>query len=267
MTQPTIDTVKKSGTRFYVDPNDADNRLPGVTSILNMLPKPFLQYWRAKIVAECAADNLEIVTSMMLKGEREAAIDYLKKSPQRSTGNSATIGTDVHNLCERIARGEDVGRVHPDHRPYLVGFESFIKDFEPEFLFVEETVWSDTHKYAGSFDAIVKIDGETICTDVKTTRSGVHSEVALQLSAYSNADHILKPDGSTVPIPTIDSCAVIHLRPERAQLVPVSNDPSLFDTFKSLRTVWEWDQGMSKRAVGKPVGSWDIPTEEKKGKR
>ena len=266
MTQPTIDTVKKSGTRFYVDPNDADNRLPGVTSILNMLPKPFLQYWRAKIVAECAADNLEIVTSMMLKGEREAAIDYLKKSPQRSTGNSATIGTDVHNLCERIARGEDVGRVHPDHRPYLVGFESFIKDFEPEFLFVEETVWSDTHKYAGSFDAIVKIDGETICTDVKTTRSGVHSEVALQLSAYSNADHILKPDGSTVPIPTIDSCAVIHLRPERAQLVPVSNDPSLFDTFKSLRTVWEWDQGMSKRAVGKPVASWDIP-EEKKGKR
>ena len=265
MTQPTIDTVKKSGTRFYVDPNDADNRLPGVTSILNMLPKPFLQYWRAKVVAECAADNLEIVTSMMLKGEREAAIDYLKKSPQRSTGNSATIGTDVHNLCERIARGEDVGRVHPDHRPYLVGFESFIKDFEPEFLFVEETVWSDTHKYAGSFDAIVKIDGETICTDVKTTRSGVHSEVALQLSAYSNADHILKPDGSTVPIPTIDSCAVIHLRPERAQLVPVSNDPSLFDTFKSLRTVWEWDQGMSKRAVGKPVGSWDI-AEEKKGR-
>ena len=266
MTHPTIDTVKKSGTRFYVDPNDDDNRLPGVTSILNMLPKPFLAFWRGKVVAECAADNVEILISMLLKGEREAAIDYLKKAPQRSTGNSATIGTEVHELCERISRGEDVGRVHPDHRPYLEGFENFIKEFKPEFLHVEDTVWSDTYGYAGSFDAIAKIDGEVVMLDNKTTRSGVHSEVAIQLSAYSNADHIIKPDGTTLPIPKIDSCAVVHLRPERAQLVPVSNDPSLFETFKALRAVWEWDQGMNKRAVGKPVGSWDIPTGGK-GKR
>ena len=266
MTQPKIDTVKKSGTRFYCSPDDNEVRLPGVTSILDQLPKPFLAFWRAKVCSEAALDNLEILVGMALKGERDAAVDYLKKAPQRSTGNSATIGSEVHDLCERIARGEDVGRVHPDHRPYLVGFENFIKEFKPEFLFIEDTVWSDTHGYAGSFDAMLKIDGETIIADWKTTRSGVHAEVALQLSAYANADHIIKPDGTKVDIPTVDSAMVCHLRPERTQLVPVSTDPQLFDTFLALRTVWEWSQSMSKRAVGKPVASWDIP-EDGKGKR
>ncbi len=56
-------------------------------------------------------------------------------------------------------------------------FNAFIDEFSPSFLFQEETVWSDTHLYAGSFDALAEIEGQRVWIDWKTTRSGVHEEV------------------------------------------------------------------------------------------
>ena len=41
-----IRTSKRGGSRFYVDPETAVKH-PGVTSIVGMLPKPFLVHWAA----------------------------------------------------------------------------------------------------------------------------------------------------------------------------------------------------------------------------
>src|SRR5690606_2486365 len=147
-------------------------------------------------------------------GDREGAIDYLKRAPVRDTGEAADLGSEVHDLVERIARGQDVGPVHPDLVPYVEAFEAFLSDFEPEFLLMEETVWNEEHGYAGSFDAIARFGDEVVVLDYKTTRSGVYPEVALQLTAYSRAEYVLKADGSREDIPSIDAGAVVHLRPE-----------------------------------------------------
>ena len=176
MTSP-VNAVKKGGSRFYVDPKTNQEAI-GVTSVLNNLPKPFLAFWRAKVVAESAFDGFGALADFVRRGDRDAATDWLKRAPGRSTGNSAQIGTDVHDLCERIARGEDIGPIHPDLQPYIDGFNSFIEEFSPEFLFLEETVWSEKHGYAGSFDAIAVIDGKTLIIDWKTTKSGVHAEIS-----------------------------------------------------------------------------------------
>ena len=98
-------------------------------------------------------DNLQAVVGLAMN-DRVGAIDYLKRAPMRSTGGAADTGTEVHDLCEQMARGQRLGRVHPDLQPFLQGFQEFLDEFTPEFLFLEETVWSDTHGYAGSFDAI-----------------------------------------------------------------------------------------------------------------
>ena len=258
MTTPKISTVQRGGSRFYIDPRDTSKRLPGVTSVLNMLPKPFLKFWASKVVAETAYDNIGTVVQMALTGQREGAIDYLKKAPDRFTGQAADVGSDVHDLLERLSLGESIGAVHPDLQPYIDGFHSFIAQYNPEFLFVEETVWSETHGYAGSFDAIAKIGDETIILDYKTTRSGVHDEVALQMSAYAHADYIMRDDGTTVPLPKIDGAAVLHLRPERTQLVPVAVSEPIFDAFKALLVVHNWDKNLSKGVLGKPLASWAV---------
>lgn len=257
MTSPKIDTVKKGGSRFYLDPVDPTVRVPGVTSVLNMLPKPFLKWWAAKVVAETAVENAGTVVQMMLSGERQGAIEFLKKSPDRFTGKAADMGTEVHDLIEQLARGEKIGRVHPDVKPYIDGWRAFNEEFEPEYLFVEETVWSDTYGYAGSFDAIVKINGETIMLDNKTTRSGVHEEVALQMAAYINADHIVNADGTTTPLPAMSGAAVLHLRPEATKLIPVAVNDELFEAFKALLAVWKYDTQTKKGVIGKAIGTWN----------
>src|SRR5690606_34277239 len=162
----------------------------------------------------------------------------LKRAPDRDTKRAADAGSEAHDLFERIAKGESVPRQHPDVQPFVDHFREFLDVADPDFLFMEETVWSETHDYAGSFDAMATIranlavvGGKLLVIDNKTTRSGVHEEVALQLSAYRHADYILRPDGSRVPMPKIEGGAVLHLRPEAWQLVPVDCGPEVLELF------------------------------------
>jgi hypothetical protein len=252
MTTPAIPTVKQGGSRFYVHPL-TDQKAVGVTSVLNMLPKEFLKFWAAKVTAETAVDQLGAVTNLVINGDREGAVDYLKRAHTRSVGGSANVGTEVHELAELMSRGLPIPPVHPDLQPYVDHFSEFLDIFQPEFLHIEETVWSETHGYAGSFDAIARIGNELVIIDNKTTRSGVHAEVALQLSAYERADYILRPDGTQVPIPELDAAAVLHLRPEGWKLVPVQTSDEAFAVFLALKEVMEWDKRLSKAVIGKPI--------------
>ncbi|WP_282203905.1 hypothetical protein [Kitasatospora fiedleri] len=255
-----VQTIKRGGSRFYVDPADGEIKVPGVTSVLGMLPKGFLTYWAAKLVAETAVNDLPAVLGIAMR-DQDAAIDYLKRAPSRFTARAADTGSDAHDLFERLARGERVGRVHPDMQQYARHFDAFLQAQQPEFLHLEETVWSDVHSYAGSFDAIAKIDGETVILDWKTTRSGVHEDVALQLKAYAKADRIiLAATGESIPVPTLDAAAVLHVRPEGAKLVPVDCSDDLFRFFTALLDVFQWDSTRKKSVIGRPV--WSTGVEE-----
>jgi hypothetical protein len=256
VTTPKVNTIKRGGARFYVEPSNGE-KVPGVTSVLGMLPKEFLRYWAAKMVAEEAVTDLGALVSIAMRdGGREAAVDYLKKAPDRTTRKAADIGTAAHDLFERLSRGELVGRVHPDLEPYARHFSEFLEVAQPEYHFMEETVWSDEHRYAGSFDAFATIQGERIWIDNKTTRSGIHEEVGVQLAAYRYAENIIRSDGTRVPMPKADGGAVLHVRPEGWKLVPVRADRVLFDeVFLPLRKVFEYEKAIKSTIVGQPVFS------------
>jgi hypothetical protein len=252
VTVPKVSTVKRGGSRFYVEPVTQD-KVPGVTSILNMLPKPFLQYWSAKMVAEFAVENFSAYSALIMNGQKQAAIDVLKGAPRRYTQGRADIGSEVHDLYERLSRGEDIGQVHPDYQPYIDHFNRWVDRFQPEFLFNEETVWSDKHRYAGSFDFIAKVEDEIVVGDFKTTKA-TYPEVALQLSAYRFADRIVRPDGNSVPLPAITGGAVFHVNDQGAEFIPVNVEEEVFDVFLALRNfVFEWDAVLSKEVIGRPI--------------
>lgn len=273
MTTPKINTIRRGGSRLYVHPESAE-KVPGVTSVLNMLPKGFLKFWAAKSVATAAVENLGEVVGITLKAGPDAAIDFLKRSPDRDVKQAADKGTEVHDLYETKAKAlmgvEDVvvpARLHPDLIPYAAIFDGFVIQFKPEFLYLEGTVWSETHGYAGSFDFIAWVtDPDTeerilVIGDWKTTRSGVHEEVALQLAAYAHADYIITPDGKKADIPPVSAGIVVHARPEGGKVVPARIDDEVFETFVALQKVFAWDREGKKHVLGRevPIVSYEEP--------
>jgi hypothetical protein len=91
--------------------------------------------------------------------------------------------------------------------------------------------------------------GKRYFMDWKTTRSGIHAEVGIQLAAYRYSDNIIRQDGTRVPTPEADGGMVVHVRPEGLKLVEVQADEECFEVFKALRQVFDYDKGLSKQIV------------------
>jgi hypothetical protein len=97
VTTPKINTIKRGGDRFYVSPEPGSSEIfPGVTSVLGKLPKEFLKFWAAKMVAETAVSDLGALVSIAMR-EPAAAIDYLKRAPDRETNRASDTGTAAHD--------------------------------------------------------------------------------------------------------------------------------------------------------------------------
>lgn len=249
-----VSTIKRGGSRFYVDPDDGNIKVPGVTSVVGQLPKDFLTFWAAKEAAEAAVNNWDIV-SELCKRDPKGAIDYLKGAHRRKSKAATDLGSACHDYFERLARGEVINdrHVHVDVKQHVRHFREFLDEVQPEFLYLEETIWHDTHKVAGSFDAIAKVDGDLVVLDWKTSRA-VYDSVSLQLSAYRYADRIILAEtGESVPMPELAGGAVLHVRPEGWSFVPVKCDREVFETFLALRKVFDWETAGKKKVVGKPI--------------
>jgi hypothetical protein len=251
-----VSTIKRGGSRFYVNPDDARIKVPGVTSVVGMLPKDFLTYWAAKESAEAAVTNWDIV-SKLVQRDPAGAVDYLKGAHRRKSKAASDLGSAAHDMFERQARGDYINprHVHVDIKPHVRWFDEFLQTIQPEFLHLEETVWSDAHQYAGSFDAIARVDGEIVVLDWKTSKA-VYDSVALQLSAYRYADRIIRSeDGESVDVPAMHGGAVLHVRPEGWQFVPVECGEAVYGAFLALREVFDWEADGKKKVVGKPIAS------------
>lgn len=256
MTTPKVNTVFRSGSRYYIHPTSGD-KAPGVTSVVGMLPKPFLKAWAAKEVATSAVRSLDGTgpdwLTPMIAADPESAIDFLKRSPDRNTKKAADIGTAAHGVFEAMLLGHEVGKLTEDLEPFRRQFADLLDTIQPETLRTEETVWSEKHSYAGSFDSLVRLQGETCIADAKTTRSGVHAEVALQLSAYAHADYMLDGEtGEHLLLPTITRGLVFHVRPEGWAVYEVPIGDEVFEHFLALRKTFTWDAQISRQIVGRP---------------
>ncbi|MEU5361125.1 hypothetical protein ACFY9R_26570 [Streptomyces albidoflavus] len=275
----SIDTIKKSGARFYVRDTAPDVNVPGVTSIIGMLPKQdFLAPWSAGLAADLAIDSFEYLRDMAQR-DRAGARRYISGAARRYTETRSKLGSRAHDVFERLMNGEEVDYVHSDIENHVEHFRQFLAAVNPELVRAEDVAWSYEHSYAGSFDAILRIwvtvdpnTGKIIITpdrsgtpilimvDYKTSKS-TYPEVALQLAAYRFADVIIDPDGNEEPMPEINSAAVLHITDDQWSFKGVRADDDAFDQFLTLRKTFDWVRQGSKDVIGKPLaGSSDKMT-------
>jgi hypothetical protein len=215
-------------THHYVDANG--ERIPGVTTILSEgLPKPALINWAGNTTAAYAVDNWETLQDLK-PSER---LERLKKARYEDRDTAAKRGTEVHELASRLMIGETI-TVPDELRGHVEAYARFLDDWEPTPILVESTVVSYHHGYAGTLDMIYQLEsGEVVLADIKTTRSGIYGETALQLAAYRYADCVLTEDGER-PMIEVDSCAAIWVRADGYSVFPVKADSGAFKDFRRV---------------------------------
>jgi hypothetical protein len=195
-------------------------RVPGVTTLIGKgLPKPALMYWSAKTVAEWVADHPDLADRLAAAGGRDPFIAYLKAIPWAKRDEAAVRGTDVHALAEQLVHGHEVAV--PEHlRAHVDGYVTWLDEFKPEALWTERPVGNRKWQYAGTFDLIATLMGQTWLLDVKTAK-GVYGDNAIQLAAYKNAEFLHDLNGDEQPMPAIDRLGILHVTEHGTQLHPV----------------------------------------------
>ena len=100
---------------------------------------------------------------------------------------SADEGALVHEAAEALLLGQEKD-VDASIAPSIAAFRNFMDAHviktEPEF--VERRVYHNDHRYAGTVDALVTMDGKFGVLDIKTSQS-IYRDYNLQTAAYMEA--------------------------------------------------------------------------------
>lgn len=262
-------------------------RYASVTAIISGgVPKPRIPRWAGKMVAQAAcallrdpeaAVPVDGGTVPAWEASDEQIVTWLKESPWRERDAAADLGTFVHRYVEARTLGKPTPAYPLPVRAFMETFERFVRDHAVTFEAAEMKVYSRRHGYAGTLDAVCSIGGRRGILDVKTGRSGIFPEVALQLAAYARADfcvadpnhpgarqitpgrgrrwyewHGLPED--ELPLPEIECAWALHLRPEEYALIPVEIGDDVFAAFLAAMAVDDYCQRIGKRVLGAPAG-------------
>jgi len=208
------------GHRYYLTPPDGGKAVlvPSATGLLELLAKPALVGWAARIAADYAINEWDTLSALPMS-ERHAAI---AGSAKAARNRAAVKGTEVHRLAEQLLHGHPVDAA-PDVLPKVEAAARFIEASGLKVQLTEARVFSDCDDdfnlcgYAGTFDVLAEHPRYgRILVDWKTG-SGPWPEMALQLAAYAHAEHIVVGDEDH-PMWHVDCAAVAMVTPDGVDL-------------------------------------------------
>lgn len=263
----------KDTQRWYRN-NSTGTEVPGVSAIVNMMPKEALTPWAAKLAAEYAVDNINEVREMLSeKDGRFKAIDKIKNASSRFSANAAQEGTTVHHYAETIAYAvknktkPKADRMPSGIMPYLKNYARFLKEFDVEPVMIETVIWNETIGYAGRIDMaciLHSISEDLVIVDTKSGASGVWDSVSLQQTAYRYAETYWDEETDTLhPMPEIKGAYALWLRPEGFALIPVDTTEMELEQFKRLRGSLEWKRTRAKKVVRPAINANPIKRQRK----
>ena len=242
--------IRKDGRsgRFY----EVDGlSLPSVTHILQVIGKPALINWAANqeraACLEAAADLYADLakTPPMSRATFIATLEGRigkQKAHKRTLDKAGEIGSQVHCLIEwnlRQQLGQKVGaepKVVDDAQWAFMSFQDWASSVSLEPIYIEQTVFSKKHGYAGTMDLLARVNGAVTLVDFKTGKA-IYGEALLQNTAYQMAlaemGHCVAEQGLIVRLPKVQTDPAFEVS---APIIAVD----LFPTFLNLIQVWKW---------------------------
>ena len=227
-------------THHYEDLDRA--RVPGVTNLIgDGFPKPALINWAGNATADYAVNNWD---SLSEKGPADR-VKELRGARFADRDKAARRGTEIHKLGEQLVRGEEV-TVPDELAGHVEAYVRWLDTFAPDPVLIEAVVYSERFRYAGTLDLVADLpcllpdcpnDRDRWLLDLKSNRSGVYGETALQLAAYRYADFYVDHDGLAQRMPDVAHCGVVWVRGDGADLVPVEATEATFMDFRYVARV------------------------------
>jgi hypothetical protein len=223
---------------------------PSVTTILQIINKPYLIPWAVKLCCQHLEAHCPIgspLTQETLQGMLAIGKDQHKKVLQ----DAAEFGKRAHHLVEQ--------RILTGRFPRLTGEEARIQACCQRFeewwqqqgfhvSAAEMVVHSRTHEFAGTLDALAyDREGQLTLLDLKTSQQ-YSTEYALQVAAYA---HAYAECYEELP----QRAVVVRIGREDAELelvpIAVGDLPMLFASFLAAQTLWSWKRNYkhSKKAA------------------
>jgi hypothetical protein len=229
---------------------------PSVTTILEVLSKPALVYWKGQEVARAIYRDSKAFFGQAWDVGEDQAIKWAMGKADEQRDRAAKLGSSIHLLADMQSRATETlskgFQVSDEEKPYLRAWEAFTAFLEAQGASIvssEHAVWGEG--YAGTYDLMVQWPDETHSAglmwliDIKTSK-GIYPEYALQLAAYGNAKGIILPnDPKLYPMPKIDRYAVLHLRPDAYpqdgyKLIEYPVTEREYFSFISALDLYEW---------------------------
>lgn len=247
-----VDTARG---HHYIDARG--NRVPGVTTIIGAgLPKPALINWAASATADYAVNHWDELAEM----QPAARLKVLNGARYAERDAASNRGTQVHRHAEALITGEEV-EVPDALAGYVEAYAAFLDEYDVTPVLTEFGVYHPTFNYAGTADLLadLTIGGERVraLLDLKTSRSGIFGETALQLAAYAHAAYWLGAEPEVMASP-IEWTGAVHVQPNAYALVPVEAGEEQFEAFLNVQKVARWMDG-ARDLVGEGITGGDVP--------
>lgn len=225
-------------------------RLPGVTTILKMAPHDALIDWAGRTTAEYALDNWDELAALR-PSERLRRLNRARFEDRDTAGRR---GRQVHRLAERIVQGAEV-EVPEELAGHVESYLAFLEEWEPDPVATELVVCNRTVGYCGTADLIAAMRGHTWLLDLKTGRSGIFREAALQDCAYARAEtYSTPPDEAEHPLAGlgIERCGAVWIRADGYDVYPLDTGEGTWAYFRHLAAIHAADEA-SKEWVGEAI--------------
>lgn len=249
MTQPPLSQYyngNEGDGRRYRHPHTGE-LLPSVTTILKESPKNLEQY-AANLTMAWAVENWMSLGSM----SSEKGMNSGKYRWKDHANERAEVGDGVHSWVEAEHRGLwEYPELNDEQEEIIEQWNGFnlLHTIEPKYT--ELTVWYPG-RFAGTLDGLWILDGKLTLIDIKTSKSH-WPEHDFQISALAHAPKALVPladhpnpkkpeDWEEIDNPAhiskIDGAALIHLRSDLAEIIPVKHLAENYGVFDALTDTW-----------------------------
>ena len=207
----------------------SDHLVPSVTTVLNVVNKPGLNFWQQNKIYNTLLDNM----SLMAEYERDEFIKHIKEKIAADLEEFSIAGTKIHQGVADFFNGKESDLPAAT----IDALESLQTNYKLEPLDIEHSFSNYDLGFGGKIDWVGDVDGEFSIIDWKTkdTVNGkgyrLYDEVPMQLAACANG--IWKPEAKLYTV------VLSRTEPEYvSEPVLWKHNEKYYKAFQSAQLLW-----------------------------